>query len=188
MDKAKASPPPIAFFRASEWPSVSQSSKDLDAIFFSSSATQTFASDADRATFRERWLGRYLQLWPEHFWVAVSDPERVVGYLAGCVLDPARLTVFHDHAFLQAFAHLTPHYPAHLHINVDESHRSSGIGARLIEAFCVRACDAGAIGVHVVTMAGTRNVRFYNRLGFAQVGAAEWQGRQLVMLGRQLTT
>ncbi len=40
---------------------VTDFERQLDHIFFSSSATKTFADEAERQAFRERWLGRYLK-------------------------------------------------------------------------------------------------------------------------------
>lgn len=172
--------------RATECLGMVRSSRELDAIFYSSSATQTFTSDAERAAFRDRWLGRYLDNWPERFWIATAEDDRIVGYLAGCLIDPAASPIFHDHAYLQAFRHLTRLYPAHLHINVEGGWRSSGLGARLIKAFCDDAHRQGCPGAHVVTASGARNVQFYLRQGFRQVGSDKWNGRELVMLGRDL--
>lgn len=180
-------PSDICIRRACEHPAlVRAGGGELDAIFFSSSATQSFASEAERAAFRERWLGRYLDNWPERFWIATAEGDGIVGYLAGSLIDPAASPLFEDHAYLQAFRHLTRLYPAHLHINVDESWRRAGLGARLITAFCDDARREGSPGVHVVTASGARNVPFYLRNGFAEVGTTDWNGRNLVMLGRPL--
>ncbi len=88
--------------------------------------------------------------------------------------------------FRTDFAELCRQFPAHLHINLAPAFRSHGIGARLIEAFAAYAADQGAVGMHVVTGAGMRNVRFYERCGFQQRGAAERNGGQAVFLGRAL--
>lgn len=175
----------IKIWRASEGIAAVRASPDLDVIFFTSSATQAFTDAAERAAFRDRWLGRYLDNWSENFWVASAN-GRLIGYLAGCLIDPLTLPLFDDHAFLRAFALLTPAYPAHLHINVDATRRSGGVGAALIAAFCEDASRSGSRGVHVVTAAASRNVSFYARQDFVQVGAANWSGRDLVMLGRRL--
>jgi len=34
---------------------------DIDDIFFQSSATRDFCSQEEKQTFRERWLGRYIE-------------------------------------------------------------------------------------------------------------------------------
>ena len=38
----------------------------IETIFFASSNVEQFDDAAERAAFRERWLGRYLDHWPEH--------------------------------------------------------------------------------------------------------------------------
>jgi GNAT superfamily N-acetyltransferase len=161
-------------------------SNDIDRIFFASSATQAFESADERAIFRERWLGRYLDLWPHLFLVAAMPDGRIAGYLAGCLDDPAASPLFADHPYLQSFAHLTPNYPAHLHVNVDPAWRSFGVGADLVNGFCDIARQCRSPGVHVVTALGARNVGFYRRNGFEPVATAAWNGRALVMLGRRL--
>jgi GNAT superfamily N-acetyltransferase len=81
---------------------------------------------------------------------------------------------------------LTPRFPAHLHVNLAADFRSQGIGAQLIEAFAGHAKRAGAPGVHAVTGKGMRNVRFYTRCGFVERATAQWNGREVVFLGREL--
>lgn len=158
---------------------------DLDAIFFSASVTQEFASPSVRDAFRERWLGRYLEQDPDWFYVALVE-ERAVGYLAGCVDDPARASRFADIGYFASFADLTRNYPAHLHINLDQNYRNGGLGTRLIERFADDAARAGARGVHVVTGARSRNRSFYNRNGFVALRELAQGPREMVFLGRRL--
>ena len=156
----------------------------LDAVFFSSSNTQTFASPADRAAFRERWLGRYLRSDPEHAFVAVDGAGLAVGYIVGSIGDIAHLARFADMASARTFAHLSARYSAHLHINVDERFRSGGLGARLIETFAAHCESSGATGVHALTSAGSRNVAFYLRNGFHVAGRSGTGAAEVVFLAR----
>ncbi len=160
---------------------------DLDEIFFSASGTQSFASGAAKAAFRERWFGSYLSLNPEETFIATSADGRGAGYLVGALDDPARDPRHAALGYFPAFAPLTAVYPAHLHINVAAQYRSAGIGARLIAAFATYASAKGAPGMHVVTGEGMRNVGFYLRNGFETVARTEWNSRSFVMLGRALT-
>ena len=64
--------------------------------------------------------------------------------------------------------------------------RNRGIGAVLIEAFAADAQRAGAKGMHVVTSADARNVRFYERVGFRERARTSVNGSELVFLGRSL--
>ncbi len=77
-------------------------------------------------------------------------------------------------------------YPAHLHVNLAPQFRNRGIGAVLIEAFAADALRAGAKGMHVVTSADARNVRFYERVGFRERARTSVNGSELVFLGRSL--
>jgi GNAT superfamily N-acetyltransferase len=159
----------------------------IETIFFASSNVQQFDDAAERAAFRERWIGRYLDHWPEHVFVASTPDARIVGYLAGCLADPATHPMFADIAYMPAFADLSRSYPAHLHINLDPGWRSGGIGTRLIEAFCAHATGRVA-GVHVVTGRTARNVGFYERNGFRllRTTRSPWGDAEIAFLARTL--
>ncbi|MFM9849327.1 MAG: GNAT family N-acetyltransferase [Hyphomicrobiaceae bacterium] len=159
----------------------------IETIFFASSNVQRFGDESERAAFRERWLGRYLDHWPADFFVASTPDRRIVGYLAGCLDDPAAQPRFSDLGYVVAFSDLSQSYPAHLHINLAPGWRSSGIGTRLIEAFCAHAAGRVA-GVHVVTGRTSRNVRFYERNGFRllRTTRSQWSDGEIAFLGRAL--
>lgn len=159
---------------------------DVEAIFYSASAVQSFASASDRAAFRERWLGRYLDSDPELAFVAVNTSGGVVGYIVGATDDPSLAPRFADIAFFQGWRDLTAVYPAHLHVNLAEKARGRGIGARLVTTFCVAAQARGVTGVHVVTGAAARNVGFYRRAGFAEAGRRARPTGDIVFMARVL--
>jgi len=159
----------------------------VDAIFFEASRRHSFASPDERAAFRERWLGRYLRGGSDVVLVAEDRQGTVAGYLVGAVDDPAEQDRFADIGYFRAdFRSLCRRYPAHLHINLAPGFRSRGIGARLISAFAVRAAEAGALGMHVVTAADARNVRFYARCGLTELATTAWNGRQVAFLAKSL--
>lgn len=158
----------------------------VEQVFFTSSATQSFPDTAERERFRERWLGRFLSRWPEWAYVALDAEDGVAGYLIGCLDDPARTAVFNDIGYFEDLGALTARFPAQLHVNVAVSHRGHGLGAALVDRFAAEAEQAGTHGVHVVTLRGMRNVTFYERLGFSERGSIDWNGRELVFLGRTL--
>jgi len=158
----------------------------IDRIFFVSSATQDFASEAERGAFRERWLGRYLTHFPDGCFVALGANDRVLGYVCGATSDPAREPLFADIGYFGQLAAETARFPAHLHINLAPEARNRGIGGKLIEAFCAHARSAGAPGVHVVTSAASRNRGFYARNGFKPIVESDWNGHRIVLLGRCL--
>lgn len=159
---------------------------EIERIFFEASGTKVFASDAARDAFSARWLGRYLTGDPAHVFVALDTTGEIMGYLVGCLDDPARTARFTDIGYFADFAGLTARYPAHLHVNLDARARGAGVGSRLVEAFCEQVRKGGLPGVHVVTGQGVRNVSFYERLGFIERGSATFNGHGIVFLGRDL--
>lgn len=188
-------------------PFLAADMRELDAIFFQSSGTQSFADEAARVAFRQRWLGRYLNDDDLCFVArAVGDAQGkaasggstldggdrsagrspIVGYVIGALADPARDSRFDDIAYFQDLRHVTVRYPAHLHINCDAAWRSRGVGARLVAAFCDSARSKGAPGVHVVTGQGLRNTGFYARNGFVELAQALSNGKPVVFLARDL--
>lgn len=158
----------------------------IDAIFFEASG-RTFPSATERATFRERWLGSYLKGGTDVVLLALDPVGAVAGYLVGALHDPAEQERFADAGYFRTgFRDLCRGYPAHLHINLAPAFRGRGLGARLIAAFAARAADGGAMGMHVVTARSARNVRFYLRCGFAELGSSHWNGREVVFLAKAL--
>jgi len=155
---------------------------EMDDIFFEASSVQSFASVDEKSAFHWRWLGRYLAEEPEHAFVSLGADGAAVGYLVGSLRDPAQRAEFAELAYVRDFAGLTPDYPAHLHVNVKEGQRGKNVGAGLVEEFCAHVRRQGVPGLHVVTGAGMRNVRFYKRLGLREVGRAARNGGIVVML------
>jgi GNAT superfamily N-acetyltransferase len=158
----------------------------IDTIFFEASGTKIFAGAADRAAFRERWLGRYLAQDPDWAFLAFDGDATVAGYLVGSIDDPAASDRFSDIGYVKDFRGLSARYPAHLHVNLAPHYRNHGIGAELIAAFAVDAARAGVPGMHVVTGVTSRNVRFYVRNGFHELARSRLNGHDVVMLGRRL--
>ncbi|MBU2581187.1 MAG: GNAT family N-acetyltransferase [Alphaproteobacteria bacterium] len=171
--------------RLAESPEIADFSKQLDDIFFTSSATKSFASDDERRAFRWRWLGRYLDADSDWFYVAVSG-NRLVGYLAGAIDDPAQSGRFKDIAYFTEISAETGKYPAHLHVNVVEGFRSGGVGSRLIERFVSDLRAANIRGVHLVTGRHSRNIPFYLKNGFVPVKNITCGASESIMLGRPL--
>jgi GNAT superfamily N-acetyltransferase len=158
----------------------------LDAIFVETAGTREFATDEARAAYHWRWLGQYVAHYPEWVYLALDNHDTLIGYLIGCLDDPARTPAFDAIGYLKDFADLTLHYPAHLHINLTAAARGHGIGTALIAAFAKDAAAAGSPGLHVVTGADQRNVGFYEGNGFHEAGRTDWHGKPLLFLGRKL--
>lgn len=159
--------------------------RELDAIFFEASSVRSFESEKSRSTFRWRWLGRFLEAAPELALLAIEADGRVAGYVIGSLRNPA-MPLDAELPFYALFAEQTRAYPAHLHINLAPEYRSRGIGLRLIEAFAANAAAAGAPGVHIVSSRGMRNLSFYAKCGFAERAVIDWNGSELVLMGKLL--
>ena len=156
----------------------------IDRIFFEASSVRSFESRSARIAFHWLWLGRYLVEEPAHAFVALEDGAAgcdVAGYLVGSLADPAPRPEFANLDYFAAFADVTARFPAHLHVNVCAARRGARIGEHLVAAFERHAAAAGAPGVHIVTGAGMRNVGFYERLGFHEVGRTP-RGRGIVVM------
>jgi len=160
--------------------------KQINTIFDETSIAPPLAGTLERIEFHWRWLGRYLTEEPEHSFIAIAENTRIVGYLAGSIADPAQRPEFDDLKYFRAFAHITPLYPAHLHINVAHDMRSAGVGAQLVTAFAAHALGHGAAGMHIVTGKGMRNVDFYLRNGFQELASTTNKGREVILLARTL--
>jgi GNAT superfamily N-acetyltransferase len=173
----------IAIRRWADVPGRERLIPAIDVIFFESSNTKTFADEAERTAFRERWLGRYLRREPQWAYLAIASDGSVAGYLVGSIGHPARIE---DAGSFQDFAPFMADYPAHLHVNLAAGFRNRGIGRDLIAAFAADAARASAHGMHVVTAAGARNVGFYERAEFRLLARTLAGGRELVLLGRKL--
>lgn len=167
-------------------PSGASLAASLDMIFFEASNTKSFASDLERAAFRERWLGRYLSRDPQLAFIALDGGKEVAGYIVGSLEDPAASAGFSGIWYFRQFAALTQRYPAHLHINLAPRYRNRGLGGALIARFVAEVRAAGAPGVHVVTGEGARNIGFYGRNGFHQAGRAQQGAARVVFLARDL--
>lgn len=159
---------------------------DIDRIFYVSSATQSFPSEAARAAFHERWLGRYLKHHRDLVFVARADDGSAFGYIAGAAEDPATLPRFADLPFTIPFAHLSRDFPAHLHVNCAPEWRGRGIGAALVATFAEAVHKRGARGLHLVTGANSRNRVFYAREGFEERGRWGEPGKEAVFLAKRI--
>jgi GNAT superfamily N-acetyltransferase len=153
----------------------------IEAIFFDSAATQSFASEAERTTYCDLWLGRYVWHCPEAFLIARGPSGEVAGYLAGALFSNKEPLPGPD--YYDGFpAGLIAAYPAHLHVNVRHDHRGRNVGSTLIDAFraICRAHDVG--GLHAVTAAGSRAAAFFMRCGLEERATADWRRHRLAYL------
>lgn len=154
----------------------------------------------DRRPFLDVFVSYYTDLEPEHTWVVVCD-DVVAGYLSSSLggsrlaLGELRLGAralfrmigggyrlgrrgwaYIGRSLLAALRGDYPHadrryYPAHLHINVAEQHRSLGLGRRLLETCFAQMAQIGVPGISLnTTSANEAAVALYESTGFRLLG------------------
>jgi GNAT superfamily N-acetyltransferase len=155
----------------------------IDRVFFETAPAAPSAEPA-RTAFHDLWLGQYLRHEPHLCHVALDTDGAVLGYLVGCLIDPAASERFAMLSYFQAFAAACRRFPAHLHLNLTAAARGQGLGPRLIDAFAADVGAAGLPGLHVVTGAAMRNVGFYERNGFLSIASTPRGAGEVVFLGR----
>jgi len=141
-------------------------------IFFATAYTNSFDSAEARQAFLKRWFGNYSETYPQTFLLAFDPDAGVTGYLAGCVdsFSQASESIIGEiDYFTPSFCAALKNYPSHFHINVEPSRQGKGIGHLLVAQFERICAGAGSPGVHVVTSASSRAVKFYETCGFRQV-------------------
>ena len=160
--------------------------REIEEIFFLSTTATGFAEARHKQDFFQRWTAYYREQEPERIFLALNRRGHVLGYLTGCADSRAAERLYGDIAYYGLFEDLFASYPAHLHINCHPEHRGRGIGSRLIGAFLADLRRDAVPGVHLVTVPGSRNVRFYQRCGFDVSIQRPWKTRELLFLGRTL--
>jgi GNAT superfamily N-acetyltransferase len=81
----------------------------------------------------------------------------------------------------ELYRKLKKDFPAHLHVNVDESFRSLGIGKNLMEQFFMdlkQVQTSRVSGVHV--FCGPKPIKFYNSLNFQELSQIEFKPQVFV--------
>ncbi len=141
-------------------------------IFFETAHTKPFESAAANRAFLQRWFGNYADTQPGAFVFSLDGDGAVTGYLAGCPdsFSPGSKTIIGDiYYFTPSFCAALKNYPSHFHINVKPSQQGKGIGHLLVARFAEICAGAGSSGIHVVTGASSRAVKFYETCGFNPV-------------------
>ena len=96
-----------------------------------------------------------------------------------------RKIMFNPEGMLHAkYPQMLQRWPAHMHIDLLNSHQRRGWGRQLIDRFCELAAEAGATGVHLGMAAANENAdKFYDRMRFSRFpfvlddGASGEEGR-----------
>lgn len=152
----------------------------LSTCVLTGDAGQDATGLGDPSELTERYAAPYLDLEPQHAWLAEREGQ-VVGYL----LAAADTTSFADRfaerpSALEAAARAghaadmlrTAYdaYPAHLHVDVLPEGQGSGFGRRLVERCLEQLAAEGVAGVHLVVDPRNEGAQaFYARIGFAEL-------------------
>lgn len=159
--------------------------KQIQDIFWETSARSDFENEVEKAEFEKRYLGIYLKDYSDLVFVAVNE-ERVLGYILGSPSTSDGKDILLANPHLEVFADMFDQYPAHLHINLRAETRGHGIGSELIATFEQSLRAKSVMGLHLITAPTARNVSFYIKNGFMHQVEKSWNGRPLLFLGKTL--
>ena len=155
-------------------------------IFFLSSYSGALLVGVAREKFFDLWAGYYLEEMPEYTLLFKTESGKIIGYLTGCLNSAAALPLYGNCFYYRDFDGFYAEYPAHFHVNCHPKFRSRGVGKKLVQSFVSGLKQVGIPGVHLVTGKGARNRRFYERLSFIERATCQLDGRDLVLLGRDI--
>lgn len=150
-------------------------------IFFESSTKKDFASVEERTRFVVKYLGVYIQSYPQLCLIALKD-DKVLGYCCGMPQTPPQLYELQPH--LEVFEDQFDLYGSHLHINCHHEARGMGVGGRLVLAFEEMMKQESSSGIHVITSPTARNVSFYEKLGYHHRVQRQYNDAELLLLGK----
>lgn len=157
--------------------------KELREIYFESSARKDFKDDSEKEAFFWKYLGFYLEHYPEFVWIAKGS--RILGYVVGSPLsDDSALYSIQPH--LETFKNYFKDYPAHLHINLHSDARGQGLGSKLLKELEEQLQELDITGLHIMTGVDSRNKNFYTRLGFDFQKTLEFSGHPILFMGKDL--
>ena len=151
-------------------------------IFFESSSKKSFLDDEEKRGFEWKYLGCYLQHFPELAFVA-RNGNKVLGYVLGSTESD-----FETQPHLSAFDDLLTKYSAHLHINCHAESRGLGVGSLLIGGLEEKLQALNCNGLHIMTGVDARNRSFYQKLGFTFEAVRNFEQRPILMMGKTLTS
>lgn len=157
--------------------------KEVREVFFESSSVKKFESESKKHEFFQKWLGLYIDQFPDWFYLAIDDENNFLGYIIACPnsLDHPELgqpIVGNEKDYLE--------YPVHLHINCHYRSRGKGVGAELLSSLEQVSRERGAAGIHLITKEGERNVGFYLKNGYTQIRSKIVGNGNLLFLGKKL--
>jgi predicted N-acetyltransferase YhbS len=157
---------------------------EVTEIFFESSTKKEFKDEEDKKSFFQKYLGFYLDQYPDLALVFLKD-EKVMGYvIASPVSSGTELDTLQPH--LMSFKEYFKTYPAHLHINCHFESRGMGVGSELIKEIEKRLKGRNISGLHIMTGVDSPNQNFYKRLGFDFTVTLKFHGSPILLMGKSL--
>lgn len=153
----------------------------VDEIFFESSAKKDFKNEEEREAFRYKYLGFYLEKYPDL--ALVAQGETVLGYTVGA-LDSKDQALQRIQPHLNLFQEYFDKFPAHLHINCHALSRGMGIGSLLIKRLEELFVKHGVMGYHIMTSPDAKSRDFYRKLGLNFEVIKEFHGAQILFMGK----
>lgn len=154
---------------------------------FVSASSINFKNDEEKNDSFKKWTDYYLENHPEWIYIAVKGGQ-CVAYLMACPVSADAESLFHEFKSYDLFKDQFGKFPAHLHINTHESLRGLGIGAKLIERLCSDLKIKDTEGLHIITSPDSKNVRFYEKLGFSFHLQRDFKDFKLLFMGKDLAT
>lgn len=153
----------------------------VDEIFFESSAKKDFKNEEEKEAFRYKYLGFYLEKYPDL--ALMAGEERILGYTVGA-LDSKDQGLQRIQPHLNLFQEYFDKFPAHLHINCHALSRGMGIGSFLIKELEKLFAVHGVIGYHIMTSPDARSRDFYQKLGLHFEVIKEFHGTEILFMGK----
>jgi ribosomal protein S18 acetylase RimI-like enzyme len=137
--------------------------QEIGDIFFETSTKKTFATAEEKEKFHYKYVGYYLEHYPELIWIARRD--RTLGYILGSPqsTQPELLKI---QPHLEKFKGFFTLYPAHLHINLSAASQGLGLGSKLVAKLKNELESFKIHGLHIMTGPESENRLFYQKLGF----------------------
>jgi ribosomal protein S18 acetylase RimI-like enzyme len=159
--------------------------QNISNIFFESSFMTSFKNDKERDEFEFKYLGYYMETYPEFFLVGILD-QKVIGYICGSPNSLKDEFLFNSLFYFNLFKDEYLKYPAHLHINLSSDSRGMGLGSILIEEFEKRISQI-AVGVHLITSPVARNRNFYLKNGYSYEVTETYKTSSILLMGKDLS-
>ena len=155
----------------------------LSEIFFESSSKKDFPDEASRESFFYKYLGFYLEHFPEL--TLVAEEKRILGYVVAAP-DSSIPELNKIQPHLEIFKEHIQKYPAHLHINCHAESRGQGLGSKLITRIEEVLRTSNINGLHIMTGPDSLNRNFYRKLGFTYEFIGDFQGSPILFMGKVL--